>query len=50
VTWLAATLFGLWITRSDLPLELRRRGAPATPTVNAPEPMVDRTTTGGVEP
>ena len=50
VTWLAATLLGLWITRSDLPLELRRRGAPATPTVNTPEPMVDRTSTGGVEP
>jgi putative peptidoglycan lipid II flippase len=50
LTWLAATLLGLWITRSDLPLELRRRGAPATPSVTAPQPMVDRTTTGGVEP
>jgi len=50
VTWLAATLLGLWITHSDLPLELRRRGAPATPTVTTPELMVDRTTTGGVEP
>ncbi len=44
-TWLAATLLGLWITRSDLPLELRRRGAPATPTGTARE-----TTSGGVEP
>jgi putative peptidoglycan lipid II flippase len=50
VTWLAVTLFGLWITRSDLPLELRRRGGAATPNVTTPEPMVDRTTTGGVEP
>ena len=50
VTWLAATLLGLWITRSDLPLELRRRDAPATSSVATPEPMVDRTTTGGVEP
>ena len=50
VTWLAATLLGLWITRSDLPLELRRRDAPATSSVTTPEPMVDRTTTGGVEP
>ncbi len=45
VTWLAATLLGLWITRSDLPLELRRRGAPATPTGSGRE-----TTSGGVEP
>jgi putative peptidoglycan lipid II flippase len=50
LTWLAATLLGLWITRSDLPQELRRRRAPATPNLTAPEPMVDRTTTGGVEP
>ena len=45
VTWLAATLLGLWITRSDLPLELRRRGAAATPTGSGRE-----TTSGGVEP
>ena len=45
VTWLAATLLGLWITRSDLPLELRRRGAVATPTGSGRE-----TTSGGVEP
>jgi len=50
VTWLAAILLGLWITRSDLPRELRRRDAPATSSVATPEPMVDRTTTGGVEP
>ncbi len=50
ITWLAATLVGLWITRSTLPRELRRRGAPATPSLTTPEPMVDRTTTGGVEP
>jgi len=49
LTWLAATLLGLWITRSDLPLEIRRRGASAT-SVTTPEPIVDRTTTGGVEP
>lgn len=45
VTWLAATLLGLWITRSDLPLELRRRGAVATPAGSGRE-----TTSGGVEP
>lgn len=50
VTWLAATLLGLWVSRSDLPLELRKRGAGATPSIMTPEPMVDRTTTGGVEP
>ncbi len=50
LTWLAATLLGLWITRSDLPLELRRRAASPPPTLITPEPMVDRTTTGGVEP
>ena len=50
LTWLAATLLGLWITNSDLPRELRRKGAPATPNITAPEPMVDRTSTGGVEP
>ncbi len=45
LTWLAATLLGLWITRSDLPLELRRRGAAATATGSGRE-----TTSGGVEP
>jgi len=49
VTWLAAILLGLWITRSDLPSELRGRRA-ATPNLTMPQPMVDRTTTGGVEP
>jgi putative peptidoglycan lipid II flippase len=50
ITWLAAVLLGLWITRSNLPQELRRKSAPATPSLTTPEPMVDRTTTGGVEP
>jgi len=45
LAWLAATLLGLWITRSDLPLELRRRGAAATPTGGTRE-----TTSGGAEP
>ena len=45
LTWLAATLLGLWITRSDLPLELRRRRGPATPTLGTRE-----TDTGGAEP
>jgi putative peptidoglycan lipid II flippase len=50
LTWLAATVLGLWVTNSDLPRELRRRGSTATPNLTTPEPMVDRTTTGGVEP
>ncbi len=45
LTWLAATLLGLWITRSDLPRELRRGGVPVTPIANARE-----TTSGGEEP
>jgi putative peptidoglycan lipid II flippase len=44
--WLAAVVLGLWITRSSLPGELRRRKKPAAAT--QPEPLVDRTT-GGVE-
>lgn len=44
--WLAAVALGLWITRSTLPGELRRRKKPAA--VTQPEPLVDRTT-GGVE-
>jgi hypothetical protein len=44
--WLAAIAIGLWITKSNLPGELRRK-KPAAAT--QPEPMVDRTT-GGVEP
>ncbi len=47
--WLAAVAFGLWITRSNLPRELRRKKLPAAPNLTAPEPMVERTT-GGVEP
>ena len=47
--WLAAVALGLWITRSKLPRELRRKKAPATPNLTAPEPVVERTT-GGVEP
>ena len=45
--WAAAVVVGLWITRSNLPGELRRRKKPAATT--QPEPMVDRTTSG-VEP
>jgi putative peptidoglycan lipid II flippase len=45
--WAAAVVIGLWITKSNLPGELRRRRKPAA--VTQPEPMVDRTT-GGVEP
>jgi putative peptidoglycan lipid II flippase len=44
--WVAAIALGLWITKSNLPGELRRK-KPAAAT--QPEPMVDRTT-GGVEP
>jgi putative peptidoglycan lipid II flippase len=47
VVWAAAIAIGLWITKSSLPGELRRRKKPAAAT--QPEPMVDRTT-GGVEP
>jgi putative peptidoglycan lipid II flippase len=49
VAWLAAVLLGLWITKSVLPRELRRKKAPATPSVTAPEP-VGEGMTGGVEP
>jgi putative peptidoglycan lipid II flippase len=47
--WMASVGLGLWITRSKLPSELRRRRAPAQPNVTAPEPLVERTT-GGLEP
>ena len=47
VVWAVAVVIGLWITKSNLPGELRRRRKPAAAT--QPEPMVDRTT-GGVEP
>ncbi len=47
--WLATVALGLWITRSTLPRELRRKKAPATPNITAPEAIVERTT-GGVEP
>jgi putative peptidoglycan lipid II flippase len=49
VTWLAAVAAGLWLTKSNLLSELRRRKAAATPNVTAPEPVVERTT-GGLEP
>ena len=49
LAWLATTALGLWITRSDLPGELRSRKAPATPNITSPEPAVDRAT-GNVEP
>ncbi len=49
VTWLAAVVLGLWLTKSNLPGELRRKKTPATPNITAPEPLVERTT-GGMEP
>jgi putative peptidoglycan lipid II flippase len=49
VAWLAAAVLGLWVTKSILPQELRRKKAPATPNITAPEAVVERTT-GGVEP
>jgi putative peptidoglycan lipid II flippase len=49
VTWLAAVALGLWVTKSCLPQELRRKKAPATPNITAPEPLAERTT-GGMEP
>jgi hypothetical protein len=49
VTWLAAVAVGLWITRSNLPSELRRKKAAATPNITVPEPVIERTT-GGMEP
>jgi putative peptidoglycan lipid II flippase len=49
VTWLAAVSLGLWLTKSDLPRELRRRTAPAVPNITAPEQVVERTR-GGLEP
>jgi putative peptidoglycan lipid II flippase len=49
VAWLAAVTVGLWLTKSNLPRELRRKKAPATPNLTAPEQVVERTT-GGVEP
>ncbi len=49
VAWLAAVALGLWLTKSNLPRELRRKNAPATPNIPAPEQVVERTT-GGVEP
>jgi putative peptidoglycan lipid II flippase len=45
--WLAAVALGLWVTKSSLPHDLRRKKA--VQTMAPPEPMVDRTT-GGVEP
>jgi len=47
--WLAAVALGLWITRSNLTRELRRKKAAATPNLTAPAAVVERTT-GGVEP
>ncbi len=47
--WLTAVALGLWVTRSKLLHELRRKKAAATPNVTAPEAVVERTT-GGVEP
>ncbi|HUI83538.1 MAG TPA: murein biosynthesis integral membrane protein MurJ [Candidatus Binatia bacterium] len=47
--WLAAAAVGLWLTKSILPQELRRKRAPANPNISAPEAVVERTT-GGVQP
>ncbi|HTV64569.1 MAG TPA: murein biosynthesis integral membrane protein MurJ [Bryocella sp.] len=47
--WLTAVALGLWITRSNLPHELRRKRASTPPSLGMPEPIVERTT-GGVEP
>ena len=47
--WLGAVGLGLWVTRSNLPRELRRKKAPATPNAAIPDAVVERTT-GGVEP
>jgi putative peptidoglycan lipid II flippase len=41
VTWLAAAAIGLWITKSGLPRELRRRKSPA-PGTAASGPETDR--------
>jgi putative peptidoglycan lipid II flippase len=49
VAWLAAVALGLWVTKSVLPQELRRKKAPATPNITTPEAVGDRTI-GGVEP
>ena len=48
VTWLAAVAVGLWLTKSNLPHELRRKKA-AAPNITLPEPVIERTT-GGMEP
>jgi putative peptidoglycan lipid II flippase len=49
VAWLAAVALGLWLTKSNLPRELRQKKAPATPNITTPEQVVERTT-GGIEP
>jgi len=47
--WVIAVALGLWLTKSTLPQELRRKKAPATPNLTAPDQVVERTT-GGIEP
>ena len=47
--WLPALAAGLWLTRSKLPRELRRKRAGGLPSGSVPTPVVERTT-GGVEP
>ena len=49
VTWLAAIAAGLWLTKSNLPRELRRKKAAVVPNISLPEPVNERTT-GGMEP
>jgi putative peptidoglycan lipid II flippase len=46
LVWLAAIALGLWVTRSSLLRDLRRKKAVATGT--PPDPLIDRTT-GGLE-
>jgi putative peptidoglycan lipid II flippase len=48
VTWLAAVAVGLWLTKSNLPRELRRKKA-AISNITVPEPVNERTT-AGMEP
>jgi len=49
LTWLAAVALGLWVTKSSLPLELRKKKASTTPSNVTPEQVVERTT-DGMEP
>ena len=48
--WVAAVAAGLWLTRSKLPGELRRRKAARAAEMSSPTPSSVELTTGGVEP